>query len=137
MLAHSPDAADRAKVATLGAEGAARHLVASVADYDVRREPGWWELLLVGGEPAGFVLPARYLDCGRDGLDEATIFHVGVRPNHRGHGLGRLLLRRATDTLVDHGVWRISCDTAANNDAMISLFESEGWTRLAPVERPI
>ena len=70
-----------------------------------------------------------------NGLDEATIFHMGVLPEYRGRGFGRALLRRATR--VAHGVWRIYCDTAADNLPMIRLFASEGWQRLPPHERPV
>jgi ribosomal protein S18 acetylase RimI-like enzyme len=101
------------------------------------REVGWWTLLAFHGEAAAFVLPVTYDNCTRHGLDEATIFHMGVLPEHRGRGLGRALLRQATRTLVTHGVWRISCDTAANNAPMIHLFASEGWHLLAPHERPV
>lgn len=31
--------------------------------------------------------------------------------------VSRLLLRKATETLVDHGVWRVYCDTAARERA--------------------
>ena len=86
---------------------------------------------------AGFVLPVIYDGCSRDGLDEATIYHMGVAPAHRGTGIGRLLLRHATQRLVSHGVWRIYCDTSSNNEPMIHLFEREGWTRLPAHERPI
>ena len=65
------------------------------------------------------VLPVVFTGCARDGLDEGTITHIGVRPSARGRGYGRLLLRRATATLERHGVWRIYCDTAAGNAGMI------------------
>src|SRR6266542_5622523 len=84
-----------------------------------------------------FVLPVIYDGCALDGLDEATIYHMGVSPAHRGTGSGRLLLRHATRLLVEHGVWRIYCDTPSNNEPMIHLFESDGWTRLPAHERPI
>ena len=93
--------------------------------------------MTVGGSGAGFVLPVIYEGCARDGRDEATIYHMGVVPEHRGLGLGRLLLRRATRILVDHGVWRIYCDTPADNAPMIHLFEAEGWQRLPAHERPL
>jgi ribosomal protein S18 acetylase RimI-like enzyme len=51
--------------------------------------------------------------------------------------VGRLLLRRATRLLVEHGVWRIFCDTAETNAPMIHLFEDEGWRRLPRHERPL
>jgi ribosomal protein S18 acetylase RimI-like enzyme len=83
------------------------------------------------------VLPVTFDGCARDGLDEATIYHMGVAPRYRGRGLARLLLRKATRTLVDHGVWQIHCDTAAANAPMIHLFESEGWTRLPAEQQPV
>jgi ribosomal protein S18 acetylase RimI-like enzyme len=99
---------------------------------------------MVDERPAGFVLPVVYEGCSRGGLDEATIYHIGVAPAHRGAGIGRLLLRRATRVLVSHGVWRIFygvwrifCDTPATNEPMIHLFEQEDWTRLPPHEPPI
>jgi ribosomal protein S18 acetylase RimI-like enzyme len=137
VLGLSPDASDIARITKLGPAAAARDLIDAVPEWGMSRQPGWWELLALGGEVVGFVMPVTYDGCGRDGLDEATIFHMGVRPAHRGAGLGRLLLRRATQTLVEHGVWRIYCDTAANNHSMIHLFEAEQWTRLPPQERPV
>ena len=76
------------------------------------REPGWWNIISVGQEPAGLVLPVLFAGCARDGLDEATLFHIGVVADQRRRGLGHLLLGKATDTLLSHGVWRIYCDTA-------------------------
>jgi ribosomal protein S18 acetylase RimI-like enzyme len=137
VLAASPDASDVAAVAAVGATNAARRLLDAPPAWGVSHESGWWTVLSFGAEPAAFVLPVTYDNCERDGLDEATIFHMGVLPEHRGRGLGRTLLRRATRTLVTHGVWRIICDTSANNEPMIHLFESEGWHRLPPHERPV
>jgi GNAT superfamily N-acetyltransferase len=94
-------------------------------------------VLRYAGTAAGFVLPVIFDDCARDGLDEGTIYHMGVAPSYRGRKLAGLLLRRAAQTLVDHGVWRIYCDTAAANAAMIHVFESEGWQRLPATERPV
>ena len=137
VLASSPDAADVLRVEPMGSPAAARHLIDSVPDWAMSRLPGWWELLVVGSDVAGFVMPVIYDQCSRDALDEATIFHMGVVPGHRGRGYGRTLLRRATQTLVAHGVWRVYVDTAANNEAMLHLLESEGWSRLPPHERPL
>jgi ribosomal protein S18 acetylase RimI-like enzyme len=50
---------------------------------------------------------ATYWKVPFDGLDEATIYHLGVAPAHRGAGIGRLLLRRATRILVSHGIWQL------------------------------
>ena len=135
VLANSPGPEDRHAVQRLGAAEAARRVLALATGFSYL--PERWHVLTVDERAAGFVLPVVYEGCSRDGLDEATIYHMGVAPAHRGAGIGRLLLRRATRVLVSHGVWRIFCDTAATNEPMIHLFEQEGWTRLPPYERPI
>lgn len=135
VLANSPGPEDRHAVERLGAEDAARRILALASGFSYL--PERWHVLMVDERAVGFVLPVVYEGCSRDGLDEATIYHMGVAPAHRGAGIGRLLLRRATRVLVSHGVWRIFCDTPASNEPMIHLFEREGWTRLPPYERPI
>jgi ribosomal protein S18 acetylase RimI-like enzyme len=135
VLASSPGPEDSYAVDGFGAEEAARRIVALAPGFSYL--PDRWHVLMVGAEPAGFVLPVVYDGCSRDGLDEATIYHMGVARPHRGVGIGRLLLRRATRVLVSHGVWRIFCDTPASNEPMIHLFEREGWARLRPYERPV
>jgi ribosomal protein S18 acetylase RimI-like enzyme len=131
----APGPEDRRSVEELGPEEASRRTLALKPDisYLTQRR----QVLNVGDEPAGFVLPVNYDGCARNGVDEATIYHMGVAPAHRGAGIGRLLLRRATRLLVAHGVWRISCDTAETNQPMIRLFVPEDWTRLPRHERPI
>ena len=135
VLANSVDASDLAAVEALGPTGAAERILSPPEGFSYR--PEWWQVLRYGESAAGFVLPVTFDGCERDGLDEATIYHMGIAPAHRGQRLARLLLRKATVTLTDHGVWRIYCDTAAANAAMIHLFESEGWKRLPAEQRPI
>jgi ribosomal protein S18 acetylase RimI-like enzyme len=135
VLTSSPGPEDRHAVEKLGPDGAARRILALAQGFSYL--PDRWQVLAIRGKAAGFVLPVVYDNCSRDGLDEATIYHLGVAPEQRGHGIGRLLLRRATRLLVSHGVWRIYCDTPSNDHPMIHLLESEGWTRLPPQERPI
>jgi len=135
VLANSPGPEDRHGVEVLGAGRAAQRTLALATGF--RYLPDRWHVLMVDAHPAGFVLPVVYEGCSRDGLDEATIYHMGVAPPYRGAGIGRLLLRRATRVLASHGVWRIFCDTPATNEPMIHLFEQEGWSRLPSYERPI
>jgi ribosomal protein S18 acetylase RimI-like enzyme len=136
-LAESVDAYDMSSARQLGAGEYARSLVGAVPRWGLSHERNWWQLLNFRDETAGFVLPVIYDGCAQEGLDEGTIFHLGILPAFRGIGLGRELLHQATKTLNNHGVWRIYCDTALNNEPMIHLFELEGWTRLPPHERPI
>jgi ribosomal protein S18 acetylase RimI-like enzyme len=135
VLATSPGPEDQHAVSVHGREEAARHILGLASGFSYL--PDRWHVLMAEGTPVGFVLPVIYDGCARDGLDEATIYHMGVASQSRGSGFGRLLLRRATRTLVDHGVWRIYCDTPASNTPMIRVFEAEGWLRLPIHERTI
>jgi GNAT superfamily N-acetyltransferase len=135
VLESSPGPEDQHAVEVLGAEAAAQRTLALAPGFSYL--PDRWHVLLVREQMAGFVLPVIYDGCSRDGLDEATIYHMGVAPAHRGTGIGRLLLRHATRLLVRHGIWRIYSDTPSSNEPMIHLFEREGWTRLPAHERPI
>lgn len=135
VLASSVGPEDHRAVEVLGGAGAARSTLALAEGFSYLAQR--WHVLAVDGAPAGFVLPVVYDGCARDGLDEATIYHMGTGSSWRGRGIGRLLLRRATRVLVAHGVWRIYCDTPADNAPMIHLFEREGWSRLPAHERPI
>jgi len=136
-LAVSPDAADKSSAKTMGPTVAARTLLESAPKWKVSREPDWWRLLCFRDEPVGFVLPVTYDEMDRAGLVEGTIFHVGVIPEFRGRGFGRLLLREAARVLMNGGVRRIFCDTDETNAPMIHLFESEGWGRLPTREVPL
>ena len=136
-LAASPDTADKSSVKSMGPTVAARTLVESTPKWKVSREPDWWRLLCFRDEPVGFVLPVTYDEMDRAGLLEGTIFHMGVIPEFRGRGFGRLLLREAVRVLMDGGVRRIFCDTDETNAPMIRLFESEGWGRLPTREVPL
>ena len=134
-LETSVDPRDIAAIRAVGAGALAAGMIEDARAGQVyRSEVEWWSIVAFKGEPAGVVLPVVFRGCARGALDEGTIYHLGVLPEQRSRGLGRLLLGRATDTLLSHGVWRIFCDTAAENAPMIRLFEQQGWTRLQPVE---
>lgn len=135
VLAASPGPEDARAVERLGPRRVAEQVLGLADGFSYL--DGRWHLLKIGGQQAGFVLPVVYDGCARDGLDEATIYHMGTAPSYRGKGVGRMLLRRATRVLVEHGVWRIFCDTPEKNAPMIHLFEDEGWTRLPRHERPL
>jgi len=136
-LAVSPDTADKSSVKSLGPIVAARTLLDSAPKWKVSRELDWWRLLCLRDEPVGFVLPVRYDEMDRAVLPEGTIFHMGVIPEFRGRGFGRLLLREAVRVLMNGGIRRIFCDTDETNEPMIHLFESEGWERLPTREVPL
>jgi ribosomal protein S18 acetylase RimI-like enzyme len=136
-LAASIDTSDLAAVKSLGSTIAAETLFDSAPKWQVSREVDWWRMLCHRGDPVGFVLPVTFDLMVRTGLSEGTIFHMGVIPEFRGRGFGRLLLREAVRILLSSGVRRIFCDTDETNEPMIHLFESEGWGRLPIREVPL
>lgn len=135
VLVASPGPEDRLAVERLGSSCAAERVLGLAAGFSYL--DGRWHVLTIDRDQAGFVLPVVYDGSGRDGLDEATIYHMGTAPMYRGRGVGRMLLRRATRVLVEHGVSRIFCDTPETNVPMIHLFEAEGWRRLPRHQRPL
>lgn len=135
VLDASIDPRDQEAVRRIGGRAVAVQMLEDALSgrvYECERE--WWSIIALDNEVAGFVLPVVFSGCSREDRDEGTIYHIGVAADQRGHGLGGLLLGRATDTLLAHGVWQISCDTAIENAAMIRLFERHGWSRRREVE---
>lgn len=130
VLGTSINPRDEADVHRAGAHASAERMIAdALSGHRYECDRTWWWIVAVDGRAAGLVLPVVFTSCGRAGLDEGTIYHMGVVAEHRARGLGHLLLGRATDTLLTHGVWQISCDTARENTPMICLFEKHKWTR--------
>lgn len=99
----------------------------------------WWQVgLNTANDFVGFVLPVIYEGCDRDGLEEATIYFIGVLPQHQGSQFGTDLLLKGTRILQDVGIWRVFCDTAVNNAAMISTFQRVGYQQCGePYARPL
>lgn len=52
-----------------------------------------------------------------------------VKPDARGHGVGRALMKRARKHGETTGVLGLSLSTAEDNRTAQSLYESEGWQR--------
>ena len=66
---------------------------------------------------------------GVDLVDDPTQFtgYIGVVPEKRGKAYSMDLLLKATQILQDAGIWRISCDTDAENTPMQRAFEKAGY----------
>lgn len=78
---------------------------------------GW--LCEIDGEVAGFCVAS---------LADASIWALFVRPGHEGRGIGRRLLRLATDWLFDAGAQGITLSTEAGTRAD-RFYEEQGWRR--------
>ncbi|HEU4326575.1 MAG TPA: GNAT family N-acetyltransferase [Roseiflexaceae bacterium] len=127
VLVGSLDTHDRRRIEQLGAEAAARRFFHEARpDFDY--QPEWWVVGVdADGAAVGLVQPVVFPGCVRDGLDEGTIYYIGVHPQQRGRQYGYDLLCHATATLQQVGVWRIYCDTDVHNLPMQRTFARAGY----------
>ena len=58
-----------------------------------------------------------------------ALYDILIDPNHRGHGVGRLLLEATIKALKDGGAPRVVLSTAEGNEAAQHLFASAGFRR--------
>ena len=114
------DAHSRQDLARMSArQGAARHLAEELACYSSPRQ--WWQVAtLPGGEPVGFVVPAR-------NNYHAIIAYLGVLPAHRGNGYVNEVLAEGTRILAAHDVPRIRASTDLANVPMAAAFGRAAW----------
>jgi len=106
-------------------ESARRHFDGELAHYRSPRE--WWLVgMLPGGEPVGFVCPARN-DYG------PIIGYIAVRPAHRGNGYVDDLVGEATRFLAARDVPRIRAGTDVGNVPMARAFERAGYASIEGV----
>lgn len=106
-----------------------------------------WSPELVAAEvshPANYYLVARVEDdpelAGYAGLRATLAGGVGdvqtiaVVPNHRGKGLGRLLLRALLGEAQAREVAEVFLEVRADNEPALSLYQSEGFE---PIDRRV
>jgi [ribosomal protein S18]-alanine N-acetyltransferase len=72
-------------------------------------------------EPLGFVLAMI-------AVDEAEIVSIGVRPEHRRRGLGRMLVRALVDRLAEEGAVRLTLEVGVGNHAALALYRGLGFS---------
>jgi ribosomal protein S18 acetylase RimI-like enzyme len=75
------------------------------------------------GELAGFL--AGFLSQSKP--DEAYIHFVGVSPDHRGRGIGRLLYERFFDAARAHSRTVVRCVTAPVNERSVAFHRALGF----------
>ncbi|MFI5909976.1 GNAT family N-acetyltransferase [Dactylosporangium sp. NPDC051541] len=81
----------------------------------------WWRVaMLPGGEPIGFVFPARN-DYG------PIIAYLAVLPEHRGHGYIDAILAEGTRVLAEQDAPRIRASTDVGNGPMAAAFARAGY----------
>jgi RimJ/RimL family protein N-acetyltransferase len=81
----------------------------------------WWRVAtLPGGEPVGFVIPAR-------NAYNAIINYIGVLPAHRGNGYIDDILAEGTRIAVSDGAPRVRAATDVGNVPMAKAFARNGY----------
>jgi ribosomal-protein-alanine N-acetyltransferase len=70
---------------------------------------------------------AGYL-CLMFAADECTVMDVAVRPDLRGHGVGRLLLQRTMDECRQRGSRFVHLEVRVSAAPAIALYRSVGFT---------
>ncbi|MFI6265224.1 GNAT family N-acetyltransferase [Micromonospora sp. NPDC051006] len=115
------DAHSRADLAQMPAhEAAAQHYERELATYSSPRR--WWQIATLGegGEPVGFIIPAR-------NAYHPVIAYLGVVPEHRGNGYAHGLLAEGTRILAGENVPRIRAATDLGNAPMANAFARAGY----------
>jgi GNAT superfamily N-acetyltransferase len=126
VLGASSGPEDRLAVERLGPSAAAERVLAldSGFSYLERR----WHVLTIDGRQAGFVLPVVYDGCARDGLDEATIYHMATAPTYRGRGVGVSSSRPATGSV------RVpSCTSSSTTSVYVTRWQKQPCRRRGTV----
>jgi RimJ/RimL family protein N-acetyltransferase len=82
---------------------------------------------VANGEVVGFAAFGRCQDEGAS-EDDGQLYAINLDPDHWGKGLGRALLRAATDELAARGFKRLVLWVVPENARARKLYESEGWT---------
>lgn len=120
------DAHSRADLARVpGAPDARARVAAEQYDGEFRAYPSppeWHRVgMTPGGEPVGFVVPAR-------NAYHPILAYIGVLPAHRGRGYVDDLLAEGTRLLAAEGARRIRASTDVTNVPMSHAFARAGYT---------
>lgn len=98
-------------------------------------EKSWWQVGFCGLRPVGFVLPAMFGGCDKDGLVEATFHIQGVLPEFRGRGFGTEHVIRGTQVMGEVGTWRVYNDADEENTPMLRAFRRAGHGEFGTIEK--
>lgn len=92
-------------------------------------EPRWWFRVrdFRGGPPVGVCILARHLGDDSDAASVAEIVYMGLRPEARGRGLGRELLKQVQRWAVSQRAERLLVAFDAANAAAAKLYGSAGF----------
>ncbi len=64
--------------------------------------------------------------------DYAELKRMYVRPQFRGHGLGKLMVAHLSDYAAQHGIKVLRLETGVSQLEALGLYESFGFRRIPP-----
>lgn len=82
----------------------------------------WWKIVYLNDSAVGVVLPQTFAY----GEDEGTLFYLGVIPEYRGKGLGKIIHAFGLEFLSKNGVLKYKGSTDIENKSMIEIFNKNG-----------
>ncbi len=89
---------------------------------NVAYDPKYWMVAYDDDVPAGLVFAQRYFDVPNKG----SLFIVGLVPEYRGQGFGRVLHAKGLELLAEMGVENYVGSTDLANAPMLRVFEANG-----------
>lgn len=108
------------------------------ADFALITEEPWFaadDLLLLeitdarSGAPTGELAGSTWIKTLHvDGTVECELYAVGIRPEHAGRGLGRLLLDATLARMAQHRPTRVSLYVDGENERAVELYERASFT---------
>ncbi len=66
----------------------------------------------------------------REAADLASLQNIGVTPEHRGQGLGTVLIHQALCGLREAGLGRVYLEVTAQNDGAVRLYQRLGFAKV-------
>lgn len=102
------------------------------ADFALMRQEPWFEpsdLILLAEDPGAELAGSTWIKTVRgDDEVECELYAVGVRPEHAGRGLGRLLLDVTLARMAQHSPDRVTLYVDGENERAVRLYEHASFT---------
>lgn len=112
-------------VSLAAARAQAARQLARLLPYGIDSERVLLRTATVGGTAVGWIWVT--LPGSPGGPDPAWIHHLGVDPEHQGHGYGRAMIEAIEIELAGYRVDRLGLNVFGDNVAAIRLYESLGF----------
>lgn len=87
----------------------------------------WWKIVYLNNMPIGVILPQIFAHTS----DEGTLFYLGIIPEFRGKGFGKIIHSIGLDFLRSKNILKYKGSTDIENKSMISIFRKNDCLQTA------